>query len=123
MFTVQELKQLDAFLEHARSEEGDNTELNALRDKIKKQLTYVDWQGHVYVDLPQPDRLTDSDDSEWTNVYDATSVPDAVAWLNKYVGGCDEFGNINLLTLGNPEDAEEDAADEAAAEEEMADGV
>lgn len=74
-------------------------EICSLQLKLRQQLQFVNFQGHVYVDIPDKNTLGD-DDNSWTNVHNANSVAEAVAWVNDNIGGCDEFGNINLLTLG-----------------------
>jgi hypothetical protein len=55
--------------------------------------------ANIYVDLPDV-HVLDNEDKSWTNVANFTTKEEAVEWIRKNVGHCDDDGNICLITLG-----------------------
>lgn len=91
MFTVAELREI--------AEATSRTHPD-IADRARKLIKTAEFEGHVYIDIPDRNTIGD-DDNAWVNVADAKSVKEAVAWVNENIGGCDELGNVNLLTLGD----------------------
>lgn len=48
------------------------------------------------IDIPTEHTL--GPDGLWLHVHTAPTKEEAVAWIRKHIGPCDDEGNINLLT-------------------------
>jgi len=77
-----------------------------LLKKVEAIIKEQDFDGHVWVDVPDKDALGD-EEAGWTNATECESVAEAVAWLRERGYPCDENGNLSLslLTLGDPREA------------------
>jgi len=97
MFTLQQVKAI-----RAMALVYDKTLIPVCDALIAK----AEFRGQVYIDFP--DKNTWHDDNKgWVNVREATNVIAAVNWLRGAIGECDDFGRVNLLTLGTRDEAVE----------------
>lgn len=74
---------------------------NDIADKCERLIAQADFEGTVYLDLPDPHQIG-VDETGWKSVQAFRSMPEAVLFIRNNVGHCDDVGNISLLTLGDP---------------------
>ena len=52
-----------------------------------------------YVDIPTPETVK-SDDGSWVNLSTFNSKPEAVEYIRRHIGPCDDEGRVCLITQG-----------------------
>lgn len=76
----------------------DNVFFQTIKERILQELTLLEHDGRVYVDIPTRQTLI-RPNSPWHSIGTFDSLAQAIEFIQERIGPCDNCGRIGLVTL------------------------